>query len=158
MIIKVKPSFNNYEINYTNHKDKIYTNFRLNDESECMTCTDSCVAQCSWWCEAPGCGTGCSGSCKGACGDGCTSCTGCSGCSSCSGSCSGCQGCSGCGGCDYGCSGSCKNGCYGLCLGSGGKVGVNGSLKSGKFYTSISNTIKQSNIQYISINGVIKQI
>lgn len=77
----------------------------------------------------------------------------------CRDSCKGCDGCSGCGsGCANGCSNTCKNACTNLCTGSGSKISINGSIKTARFYTSISNTVKQSSTQYIGINGVIKQI
>lgn len=149
--------WNNYEIDYTNHEDKIYSDFKMDDESECMECTDSCTTSCAWWCKGTcdlNCGP-CGGDCVGRCSTGCK---GCSGCGGCDGSCSGCSGCSGCGGCDYGCSGSCKNGCYGLCLGSGGKIGVGGSSKTGRFYAGIAGVIKQSTSEYADINGVKKHL
>lgn len=81
--------------------------------------------------------------------------------SACTNGCSGrggCGGCSGRGGCGTGCSTTCKNACNGLCTGSGSKVSILKSVKSGRFYAGISNSVKQSNYQYIGINEVRKQI
>ena len=161
----------NYNLEYSNGKNILGGNVFACSDVCTGVCTIECTSVCAN-CVSAGCTGGCKTTCTGGCNTGCTdackgctascknNCTGCDGCSGCASGCyTGCYtGCSSCGGCDSGCYTSCYTGCQGFCKGSGAKVGITGSIKTARFYNGINETVKQSSTQYISINGIIKQI